>query len=218
MQDLITSFEMTRTGDTDLVLVIDRDDPEKDAYLKTISELQLRHGTWFWALTWNADVSGGMVRALNNAAMTYINSRHDVVGFMGDDHRPRNAGWDATIYNAASKGKIVYGDDLLQRHNLATQVAMPTRFVKALGFMAPPVLRHLYVDNYWMALGSAVGLEYVPQAIIEHMHPVAKKAEWDDGYRRVNAGDVYAADHQAFTNYVAAGNLARDVEKVLAVK
>ena len=34
------------------------------------------------------------------------------------------------------------------------------------------------------------------------MHPVAGKAEWDEGYREVNAQEVYSADALAYSNYI----------------
>ncbi|NCV65265.1 MAG: hypothetical protein EBW16_03430 [Burkholderiaceae bacterium] len=44
--------------------------------------------------------------------------------------------------------------DLFQGQNLATAVMMSTNIIKALGFMAPPKLIHLYMDNFWMAIGN----------------------------------------------------------------
>jgi hypothetical protein len=79
---------------------------------------------------------------------------------------------------------------------------MQSRMIKALGFMAPPAMRHLYLDNFWKELGEAVGgLVYLPDVIIEHLHPVNGKAEWDERYRAVNAPDKDAADRQAWMEY-----------------
>jgi hypothetical protein len=45
-------------------------------------------------------------------------------------------------------------------------------------------------------------LTYLEDVIIEHMHPVAGKADWDEGYREVNAQEVYSADALAYNNYI----------------
>ena len=34
------------------------------------------------------------------------------------------------------------------------------------------------------------------------MHPVAGKAEWDEGYKEVNATEVYSLDALAYQNYI----------------
>jgi hypothetical protein len=34
------------------------------------------------------------------------------------------------------------------------------------------------------------------------MHPVAGKAEWDEGYKEVNAQEVYSFDALAYQNYI----------------
>jgi hypothetical protein len=151
-----------------------------------------------------------MVEALNGAAGTYANGVFGMappfaIGFMGDDHRPRTKGWDAAYLDALhSLGTgIVYGDDLLQGRNLPTQCAMTADIVAALGGMAPVNLRHMYVDNFWRELGrNAECLRYLPDVVVEHLHPVAGKAEWDEGYTKVNAPEVFAQDEDAFREYL----------------
>ena len=64
-------------------------------------------------------------------------------------------------------------------------------------------MKHLYLDNFWKKLGEDLGsLTYLEDVIIEHMHPVAGKAEWDEGYVAVNAQEVYSADALAYRNYI----------------
>ena len=45
-------------------------------------------------------------------------------------------------------------------------------------------------------------LHYLEEVIIEHLHPIAGKAEWDEGYKAVNAEEVYSADAKAFDEYI----------------
>ena len=135
----------------------------------------------------------------------------DIVGFMGDDHRPRTVDWDLEISKAAHVANnkcVLYGNDLIQGANLPTAVAMTTDIIKALGYFCPPGLMHLYLDDAWREIGREVGkLLYMPQVIIEHCHPIAKKGvEWDDGYREVNSGQQYESDGNAYRAWLESGN------------
>ena len=98
---------------------------------------------------------------------------------------------------------LVYGNDLIQGENLATAVAMTGNIVQALSGMVPPDMIHLYLDNFWMRLGKDLGaLRYIPEVVLEHMHPIAGKAEWDEGYKAVNAKEVYDFDRVALDDYL----------------
>jgi hypothetical protein len=134
------------------------------------------------------------------------------VGFMGDDHRVRTHGWDALLMEAAGPWGIAYGDDLLRGAELPTSVVMAADIVRTLGWMGPPTLGHMYIDDYWRDLGRAVDdLHYVPEVVIEHLHPAAGKAAMDESYQRSNHPDQYARDCAAYAEYRDHGGLGRDV-------
>lgn len=191
-------FEETCTADTFLCFAVDEDDPARIGY-EGVGD-GVRTGVLFTR-------SRTMVEALNLAAGGYAMSGEPyAIGFMGDDHRPRVVGWDQSYLDELHKlgTGIVYGNDLWQGELLPTQCAMTTDIVWALGFMAPPTLRHMYVDNFWRDLGQATGcLRYLPNVVVEHVHPYAGKAELDEGYERVNAPDVYSADERAYREFQA---------------
>lgn len=200
---LAEAFRDTCTEPTWLLFAVDEDDPEHQAYTDAVAEQLVRHGR----VTMASQPSGTMVSALNHAAGVLLESRADVrpdvIGFMGDDHRPRTKGWDRAYLTALQTlPGIVYGNDLLQGASLPTQCAISAPIVRALGHMAPDVLTHLYVDNYWRDLGRATGcMTYLPEVVVEHMHPMAGKAGWDDGHRRVNRPDLYRRDRAAYAAY-----------------
>lgn len=193
-RELAQTFHRTCTADTELVFAVDEDDPELDGYRSMLGVLTL------------ARPNRSMVEALNRVAAEVLGRRDppQAIGFMGDDHRPVTRGWDAAYLEALTTlPGFVYGDDRVQGVNLPTQVAISTPVVQALGHMAPPVLRHMYVDNYWLTLGRSSGcITYLPRVVVEHLHPVAGTAEWDDGYRRVNAREVYEQDRTAIEAYM----------------
>jgi hypothetical protein len=210
-RELAASFAETCTADTRLVFALDSDDPELSAYPTTAGgEVCV------------APAPSNMVLTLNLAAKGYASYLPNfAIGFMGDDHRPRTVGWDSMYLDTLRElgTGLVYGDDLIQGERVPTQVAMTSDIVRALGYMAPPQLVHLFVDNFWLSLGRLAGcIRYRSDVVIEHMHPVAGKAGWDEGHKRVNTPEYYARDEAAWRAYIDAGHLAADVAKVEALR
>lgn len=192
IEDLIKSFDETET-ESDLIVIVDDDEPQMDAYLQLGCDVLM------------VEKQGkGMAKPLNFAARHYAHKyRH--FAFLGDDHRPRTKNWDLHFINTLDElgTGLVYGNDLLQGENLATAVGMTGNIVNALGGMVPPDMIHLYLDNFWMTLGKDLNaLRYIPEVVLEHLHPIAGKAEWDEGYKSVNAPEVYSADAEAMNTYL----------------
>lgn len=181
----------TRAVHSDFLYVVDDDDPKRGEYLALgLDRITL-------------DRRRGLVGSLNDAALRNAD-RYAYIGFMGDDHLPRTPFWDMEVIKAldADGPRIVYGNDLLQGSRLATAAFMHSRIIRAVNYMAPPGLRHLYVDDAWMAMGRGLhGLTYLDHVVIEHMHPAAGKAELDTGYRECNATEVDQADRAEFERW-----------------
>lgn len=198
----------TRTTRADFLYVVDHDDPKAEEYVRMgLNRLIVIHerlrlgGTLNWAARKYADL-------------------YDAIGFMGDDHLPRTPFWDLRVLDAldvetGQAPRVVYGNDLLQGANLPTAVFMHSRIIQALGYMVPPGMIHLYLDNFWKELGQSLnGLVYLPDVVIEHMHPVAGKADWDDRYAEVNAPDMDLGDKAKFQEYKESGVFASALDRV----
>lgn len=130
------------------------------------------------------------------------------IGFMGDDHVPQTDCWDGAVVDALDQlgSGIVYGNDLLQGEKLPTAAFMTSDIIRALGWMCPPQLEHLYIDNAWLELGRAMGrLRYLPDVVIEHLHPAAGKAATDQTYAEANAPDRDRRDKASFEAWRAHG-------------
>jgi hypothetical protein len=154
---------------------------------------------------------------LNLVATKYAD-QYKTVSFIGDDHLVRSKDWDKALaepINAKGYG-LAYGNDLLQGKNLATAAMMSTNIIEILGFMSPPQLIHLFIDNFWMVLGLNIGsLYYFENVIIEHLHPYAGKAEIDEGYVEANSTERVSADEREFARYMA-DEFENDLKKVMA--
>lgn len=189
-----------------MLFVVDQDDPLRAGYVA--------HGLPI--IDFLDYEMGGMGPPLNAAAQALSHSSH-ILGFIGDDHRFRTQGWDSMVEKTLEHGGICYGNDL-SRPDLPTQVFMSSSIVRALGWMCLPGAKHLYLDNTWKTLGEKAGcLYYLPDMIIEHMHPVYGKAEHDAGYARVNHPSVYSHDGRLYQQWVDSGQAAMDADIVRSV-
>jgi len=180
---------------TDLMFIVDDDDPALLSYRASLGI------DYIFEVT---NTSRGMAAPLNAIAKKYANSNYEFFSFIGDDHRFRTPDWDVKLMTAiGNKPGIGYGNDLLQGKRLPTAVVMSASIVRALEGMVPPNMRHLYLDNFWKQIGEDLkNLVYLDDVIIEHLHPVANKAEWDEGYREVNAQEIYSYDALMYNNFI----------------
>jgi len=193
--ELLAEHEKLSTH-SDILFVIDANDPEHDAYEFEVGADK--------CMTIENETRG-MAYPINKAASAIAKKdEYKYFAFLGDDHRPRIAGWDGILIQAMQKRpSMAYGNDLLQGERLPTMIAMTSDIVKALGGMVPPNMKHLYLDNFWKKLGQDLNaLTYIDAVVVEHMHPMAGKAEWDEGYKEVNATEIYSFDALAYKNYI----------------
>lgn len=194
---LANAMHGTMTAATRLIVVIDIDDPLAGEYVKALDN----PGPWA-----SLYVQSGAKKL--NPILNYVAPMYapfcDYIGFMGDDHLPRTKGWDAELIGAiGQKPGVAYANDLFQKQNLPTSVVMSSALVRGLGYMAPPSLQHMYMDNFWKRLGTDLDhMIYMPEVIIEHMHPFAGKAELDAGYQRVNTPRMYDEDRESYEQFL----------------
>lgn len=197
VMSLASEFFGNGSGKADLLFATDDDQPPYPEY----PGVKYRRGPRL-----------RMCGTLNAAAVEYAD-KYEYIGFLGDDHRPRTKVWDEKVIDALRNNNVVYGNDLLQGERLPTAVFLRSGIITDLGYMAPPSLIHLYLDNFWLELGRATSIKYLPDVIIEHLHPMAGKAEWSDSYREVNDQELYDRDQKAFQKYMET-QFSADVEKV----
>ena len=177
----------SRIVGTTVVLVVDADDPELETYRSLRWPGEYRAEVYLEVL--EPTVSGNLVRATNTSALRIVGDDPEaIVGNLGDDHVARTDGWDRLVRDALERPGIAYGDDLLQHEKLPTAPFVSGRIVEALGWYFLPTLEHMYVDNVLRTIGERAGvLRYLPELVIEHVHPGAGKAETDAGYLRADA-------------------------------
>lgn len=209
--DLIDEWTKVTGDNAELLFALDKDDPTLEQYKRVLApafEVELP-----------VDVVVGTRRRLGgtlNKVAVERAGRYRAVGFMGDDHRPRTEGWDERFVAALDElgTGLAYGNDLIQGAALPTAVAMTSDIVQTLGWMVPPGLVHLWIDNAWLELGRRIDrIRYLPDVVIEHMHPLVGKAPSDAGYQEVNSSAQFESDRRAFEDWVRDG-LDADVAKL----
>ena len=199
------------TGATaDLLFAVDTDDPELDAYKREAANLK-GDGRFRFVYGKRLRLCGTLNQQAVKAAKKYR-----FLAFMGDDHRPRTAGWDERIRICLSGGPgIVYGNDLLMGERMPTAVAMTSDIVRTLGYFSPPALVHLCLDLVWLDWGRGMGrITYLDDMVIEHLHPANGKAVVDQGYEECNSPEQVSADSAAYYDYRDNGGLAADLDKL----
>lgn len=174
--------------DTFLIFVLDSDD-------KTLKDYKGNH------IILQPSERRGIVDPLNRAWASLLNPAK--VGFMGDDHLPKTEGWDQKIFDELERlgTGFVYGNDLLMGERLPTACFMTGDIPKALGYMAPPQLKHLYVDDFWLRVGTFIeSISYLPDVVIEHLHFSTGKSDLDQTYKDANHPEV---DRLAWESYMS---------------
>ena len=196
------AFLKTRTMDSsEMIFVVDEDDEDFMDYIKAgLPVVTYDHS------------GGGMGPPMNAAAIDQA-PHYDIVGFLGDDHRFRTKGWDEAISEALVAGGFAYGNDLI-RSDIPTNVFITSDIVLELGWFCLPGAYHLYLDNTWADLGNMTdSLSYLPEVIIEHVHPTVGKTDVDAGYQRVNHPAMYQHDSQVYGKWCE-NQRAIDIERI----
>jgi hypothetical protein len=197
--DFYDLFTQNTSDQTTLCFALDSDDEHNysDRYDNVIWEINDRKG---------------MNGTLNLVANKYCQD-YDYITFMGDDHRIRTANWDRIFIRHAKENTVTYGNDLIQGERLATAAMLDSNIIRTLGYMAPPKMKHLYLDNFWMELGRRLKtLQYYPDVIIEHMHYSVGKSQADELYEEVNSADMNNNDRIAWEQYLTY-NIADELSK-----
>ena len=152
---------------------------------------------------------------LNNIAIAFAN-KYKYIYWCGDDHLPITENWDQKYREELDKlgTGIVYGNDLVMGSTIPTQMAMTSDIVEVLGYAVPEGFTHLFIDNYFLELGKALGkIVYMPDVIVQHLHHITGHAEEDQTYKEANSEENWSNDRARFEKYMQE-ELYSDVEKL----
>lgn len=203
---LCTALENTNS-ELDLAVGVDQDDPTLEQYKVVQDEYDFQ--------LWVSQERKRFAATVNYIAQ-HSYEEYKYLAWMGDDHLPRTKNWDKRYRDVLEylKVGVVYGNDLIMGEAIATELAFTSNIVEALGYAIPPGFVHLFVDNYFMELGKSINaLQYLPDVIVEHLHPTVGNAQEDQTYREANSPENWTNDERRFREYVS-NELPKDAEKL----
>lgn len=154
-------------SDWHLYLRLDTDDPAARGYDSVLPDdprVTVRHGDRV-----------GFGASLNELAAVAERDGVSHVGMFGDDVVPVTPGWDKALVSAL-RGElgVAYGDDgLRDKHapDLPTHYVTQTEVYRRLGYLSPPGIKHLFLDNVARDVGRYLrNFVFVPVQV-RHLHP-----------------------------------------------
>lgn len=112
----------------------------------------------------------------------------DFLHMSSDDIRFRTPGWDSIVRETfeAFPDRIacVYGRDGIHDEKLATHAFISRRWYETVGYFTWPEFPCDFADTWLHDIAQMIGrLVYQPEVLIEHLHPIANKAEWDQTHK-----------------------------------
>lgn len=171
-----------RPGELEVLFYIDADDPESLA----------RIGRQGLAVKKLCGPPGCGIGVMTN--VLYRESRGAFVLLCGDDNVFRTPGWDARVRAEFARFPdgvaLVYPNDLYQGEQICTAPFISREVCELMGGPCPPVYVSSYIDTH--LLNIFVHLEhmghkrriYLPDVVLEHLHHLAGKAQFDETYAR----------------------------------
>lgn len=190
----------TCTAETRLVFRLDDDDPYLPNYRALDCEQVVRPGLHHRLVDWLNLLAG--------------ERSEPFIGHLGDDNVPRTVGWDEQVHESLERNLFCFGNDLDPGRppgSLSIHIFMRRTVVDLLGYMGPPQIQHMYVDPTWYAWGKATSIEYLHDAVLEHMHYSLGRSERDESYN--HSTGLIPRDCRAYNDYCDDGMNA-DIEKL----
>lgn len=138
------------------------------------------------------------------------------VSGIDDDCRVTTDGWDLllTLPLKAKGYGVSWGNDTIQNGRVPTKWTITTNIIEALGFVAPPGLIHLFVDDFLARVGKELNsAHYAPNVMMEHHHWLNKKAEMDETYMETASRETWEHDENVWNDYIT-GDFHEDILRV----
>lgn len=147
----------------------------------------------------------------------------DWVGILNDDHRPITKEWDKKIVGQINGFNIVGTNDGLTPdkpwqagNKLAGGICYSGKILRAIGWMFPPGMNHLYHDDVWGFLASRAGIgQILMDVCVHHDHAYIHKQE-DDTHKKVNAPESWKHDSEVYQKWMKEES-NKDLLKIIAI-
>lgn len=109
--------------------------------------------------------------------------KEDYYGVIADDVVPTTFRWDILLKEACGKNKIAWGFDGGYDEHLPRHPFIGGDLIRSIGYIAPPGVKHWYVDNAWRDIAQVLECGvYLPEIQMKHMHHTNGLARKDRTY------------------------------------
>ena len=195
--NLHTFFEACRTAGIctkGIVLVMESELLElKNEY----DELVLPEGWTIRGLP-GCDTQGDKVRAVWDEVKDL-----DWVGLIGDDNIPVSPHWDEHMVGGLQGWNFVSCNDSWQApRRVANCWVMSGELLRTVGYIFPPGLNHLYVDDIWETIGRATqNWNCRMDILVKHNNHIMNKTE-DETHKKAYSDTNWAHDSAIYEEWV----------------
>lgn len=219
---MVASFRATASlFSTEIILVVDDDDPRVDEYLALPSKFTTQSPGPLWPpesirIMVIPAAEGGSLTAATNTAVQRVWDDDCIIGHVGDDHRFETVGWDQRILDALEEPGVAYGDDGFWGERLPTAAFLSSIIPRTLGWYALPTSRHYGIDDAWGDIGRQLArLRYLPDVKITQPGPYETSVNGDDVYWRAQVNRE--KDSAAYYVWRDQGQMQEDMQRLKAV-
>jgi hypothetical protein len=207
LMEMLNSWERTRSDGNDMVIYLSSDDPRLDDY----------SGNLFGKLPEGVrvviDKRRTPVEAENHCACELYKD-YDYYHEINDDHVYHTLKWDDILVGEIEKHGG-WGMSCGNKDGLPSGLVMSGNIVRTLGYFVTPLLEQSYADDYFVDLGTSLGMFYRVDGVdIEHKHWLFGKALPDENYRDVTNPERMARGFAGLKEWREI-HKQRDIEKVL---
>ena len=146
-------------------IVVDQDDYDENPVAYEALELPS---------SWDLHIvpGGGSGAAFEQARADLWTDDQQWIGFLSDDLIPETDGWDRIVVGLlAPYGMVSTNDGAFAPKRFNGATAWGADYVNALGYVYPPGLKHMFIDDVHEELGRATGLWHCEMSVmVRHAH------------------------------------------------
>ena len=96
-------------------------------------------------------------------------------------------------------GVLHYLDGSPARDKLITWPVIGRKFYDRFGYIYNPQYASVYCDNEQGAVAKLLGkYKFINRQLVNHMHPIWHKSEWDNLYKKNEDKEMYAIDKETY--------------------
>lgn len=136
---------------------------------------------------------------------------------LNDDHVFRTHEWDKRLVDQLTGSNFISCSDGWKTEGKKTLPAGATiwsgSLIRAVGYIFPPRLHHMFIDNIWMTLGQATKCWTLDETVIvEHEHATRSK-EWKDETHE-KSESFFFGDNLRYVEWRSSGEMDRAVQAI----